>query len=307
MNSELKAFIYEAYNRGDINIEGVKNIIGDIDDTDISEAAYFAADAEITEAEDTFIETAMEYAAGNVDVVVFEKKAEGISAKVKAAWEKFKKFIKDVINKIKGFFSKKKPSDNKIEITVNAKSWNILQKIQNQLLKIGNNINKGNQFVLSKDEMDKRVNKLGEKSIFAQSCEVLGTLVADLIHAGGIVIAANIGVNIVTKKVLLPVFEKMCITIPKTVNELAFALDSPYISEENKKAFMKDASPLIRFCARQKYNKLIKIKERENADGIDFDHTTGKAVVYKDMPDIETTGDDGKTYVTQGERKYFKK
>ena len=111
MNSELKAFIYEAYNRGDINIEGVENIIGDIDDTDISEAAYFAADSEITEAENTFIEAAMEYAAGNVDVAVFEKKAEGISAKVKAAWEKFKKFIKDVINKIKGFFSKSK-TDN---------------------------------------------------------------------------------------------------------------------------------------------------------------------------------------------------
>lgn len=45
MNSELKAFIYEAYNRGDIGIEGVENIIGDVDDCDINEAAYLAADA----------------------------------------------------------------------------------------------------------------------------------------------------------------------------------------------------------------------------------------------------------------------
>ena len=91
MNSELKAFIYEAYNRGDINIEDVENIIGDVDDCDITEAAYLAADAEITEAENIFIETAMNYAAGNIDAAVFEKTAERIGAKVKAAWEKLKK------------------------------------------------------------------------------------------------------------------------------------------------------------------------------------------------------------------------
>ena len=307
MNSELKAFIYEAYNHGDINIEGVENIIGDVDETDISEAVYLAADEEITEAENSFIETAMDYAAGNIDVAFFEKKAEGISAKVKAAWEKFKKFIKDVINKIKGFFSKNKASDNKMEIRVNAESWNILQKIQNHLLKMGNNINKGNQFVLSRDEMDKRINKLGEKSIFAQSCDVLGTLVADLIHAGGIIIASNMIINAASKKVVLPVVSKLFISIPMEINELAAKLDNPNLPEEDKKEFMKAASPLIRFCARQKYNKLIKIKERENADGIEFNYGSGKAMVYKDMPDTVVPDENGKKSIVPGERKYFTK
>lgn len=305
MNSELKAFIYEAYNRGDINIEGVENIIGDVDDTDISEAVYLAADEEITEAENTFIETAMEYAAGNVDVVVFEKKAEGISAKVKAAWEKFKKFIKDVINKIKGFFSKSKP-DNKMEIQVNREAWNILQKIQDHLLKMGNKINKGNPYKLSRDEMDKRINKLGEKSVFAQSCEVLGTLVTNLVHLGGIIVATN-ALNTAITKVTYPAVVKLFISIPMEINTLAAKLDDPNLPEEDKKEFMKAASPLIRFCARQKYNKLTKIKERENADGIEFDYKSGKARVYKDMPDTVATDENGKKSIVYGDRKYFMK
>lgn len=134
MNSELKAFIYEAYNRGDIGIEGVENIIGDVDETDISEAAYLAADKEITEAENTFIEVAMEYAAGNVDVAVFEEKAGGISAKVKAAWEKFKKWVKSALDKLK-----KKLFDNTGTFYVDKSKWTRMQKIDAALQKARNN------------------------------------------------------------------------------------------------------------------------------------------------------------------------
>lgn len=123
MNSELKAFIYEAYNRGDIDIEGVENIIGDVDDCDIAEAAYLTADAEITKAENIFIETAMDYASGNVDVAVFEKKAEGIGAKVKAAWEKFKKWVKLALNKLK-----KKLFDFTGTFYVDKSKWTRMQK-----------------------------------------------------------------------------------------------------------------------------------------------------------------------------------
>ncbi len=134
MNSELKAFIYEAYNRGDIDIEGVENIIGDVDDCDITEAAYLAADAEITEAENIFIETAMNYAAGNVDVAVFEKKAEGIGAKVKAAWEKFKKWVKSALDKLK-----KKLFDITGTFYVDKSKWTHMQKIDAALQKARNN------------------------------------------------------------------------------------------------------------------------------------------------------------------------
>ena len=134
MNSELKAFIYEAYNRGDINIEDVENIIGDIDDCDITEAAYLAADAEITEAENIFIETAMNYAAGNVDVAVFEKKAEGIGAKVKSAWEKFKKWVKLALDKLK-----KKLFDFTGTFYVDKSKWTRMQKIDAALQKARNN------------------------------------------------------------------------------------------------------------------------------------------------------------------------
>lgn len=134
MNSELKAFIYEAYNRGDIDMEGVENIIGDVDDCDITEAAYLAADAEITEAENIFIETAMNYAAGNVDVAVFEKTAEGIGVKVKAAWEKFKKWVKSALDKLK-----KKLFDNTDTFYVDKSKWTRMQKIDAALQKARNN------------------------------------------------------------------------------------------------------------------------------------------------------------------------
>ena len=134
MNSELKAFIYEAYNRGDIDIEGVENIIGGVDDCDIAEAAYLAADAEITEAENIFIETAMNYAAGNVDVAVFEKTAEGIGVKVKAAWEKFKKWVKSALDKLK-----KKLFDNTDTFYVDKSKWTRMQKIDAALQKARNN------------------------------------------------------------------------------------------------------------------------------------------------------------------------
>lgn len=134
MNSELKAFIYEAYNRGDIGIEDVENIIGDVDDCYITEAAYLAAYAEITEAENIFIETAMNYAAGNVDVAVFEKKAEGIGAKVKAAWEKFKKWVKSALDKLK-----KKLFDFTGTFYVDKSKWTRMQKIDAALQKARNN------------------------------------------------------------------------------------------------------------------------------------------------------------------------
>ena len=122
MNSELKAFIYKAYSRGDV------------DDFDITEAAYLAADAEITEAEHVFIETAMDYAAGNVNVAVFEKKAEGVGAKIKAAWEKFKKWIKLALDKLK-----KKLFDFTGTFYVDKSKWTRMQKIDAALQKARNN------------------------------------------------------------------------------------------------------------------------------------------------------------------------
>ena len=148
MNSELKAFIYEAYNRGDIDIEGVENIIGDVDDCDIAEAAYLTADAEITEAENIFIETAMNYAAGNVDVAVFEKKAEGIGAKVKAAWEKFKKWVKLALDKLK-----KKLFDFTGTFYVDKSKWTRMQKIDAALQKARNNF-----LPIANQQFDKDIN-----------------------------------------------------------------------------------------------------------------------------------------------------
>lgn len=195
MNSELKAFIYEAYSRGDISIEGVYDIIGDVDETDMSEAAYVAADAEITEAENVFIETAMDYAAGNVDIAVFEKKAEGVGAKIKAAWEKFKKWVKSALDKLK-----KKLFDFTGTFYVDKSKWTRMQKIDAALQKARNNF-----LPIANQQLDKYIDtdvQFGKKisDCFADLFALVSVAAVPVgIVAAGAVTLTKINVNTVNR------------------------------------------------------------------------------------------------------------
>lgn len=195
MNSELKAFIYEAYSRGDIDAESVKNIIGDVDETDISEAAYVAADAEIIEAENVFVETAMDYAAGNVDVAVFEKKAEDIGAKIKAAWEKFKKWVKSALDKLK-----KKLFDFTGTFYVDKSKWTRMQKIDAALQKARNNF-----LPIANQQLDKYIDtdvQFGKKisDCFADLFALVSVAAVPVgIVAAGAVTLTKINVNAVNR------------------------------------------------------------------------------------------------------------
>lgn len=119
MNSEMKLFIYEAFNRGDIDADTTKKLIGSIDETSILESQYLVAMNDIDIAESTFMESALSYAYGEVDQEIFEKSADSISKKIAAAWEKFKKWVKSLWEKLISKF-KKQPKGIKIRVPKNA-------------------------------------------------------------------------------------------------------------------------------------------------------------------------------------------
>lgn len=217
MNSELKAFIYEAYNRGDIDMEDVENIIDDVDDCDITEAAYLAADAEITEAENIFIETAMNYAAGNVDVAVFEKKAEGIGAKVKAAWEKFKKWVKNLFIKITSSFKGVNDGKGKT-VQVDKKQWTWLQKVDAAITKAYNKFTPI-AAKMSNAEIDKNI---GSRDVDIKDC------FADLITlttTAAIPAAAIAGAGVVWYKVNVTAINTLILSIGSISDKIILATD----------------------------------------------------------------------------------
>lgn len=161
----------------------------------MSEAAYVAADAEITEAENVFIETAMDYAAGNVDIAVFEKKAEGVGAKIKAAWEKFKKWIKLALDKLK-----KKLFDFTGTFYVDKSKWTRMQKIDAALQKARNNF-----LPIANQQLDKYIDtdvQFGKKisDCFADLFALVSVAAVPVgIVAAGAVTLTKINVNAVNR------------------------------------------------------------------------------------------------------------
>lgn len=236
MNSELKAFIYEAYSRGDIDAESVKDIISDVDDCDITEAAYLAADAEITEAENIFIETAMNYAAGNVDVAVFENKAESIGAKVKAAWEKFKKWVKSALDKLK-----KKFFDITGTFYVDKSKWTRMQKIDAALQKARNKF-----LPIANQQLDKNIDtdvRFGKKisDCFAD----LFALVSVAAVPVGIVASGAVTLT----KINTSAFNKIYISIGEACGKIIEAADKS--NNTAVKGVMKVLRPVLNYLNKE--------------------------------------------------------
>lgn len=153
MNSDMKLFIYEAYTNGDIDIDTAKKLIGNLDDTTILESQYLSAMNDIDLAESSFMESAISYAHGNTDQAFFEKKADDLGKKIAAAWEKFKKWVKSIWDKITSKF-KAQPKDKKIKFP--KQLLELLKKADKTTSRAYNGINNflHNGYGKTKAEMD---------------------------------------------------------------------------------------------------------------------------------------------------------
>lgn len=138
MNNELKLFIYEACANGDIDIDVAKKLVGNTDETSILESQYLSAMNDIDIAESAFMESALQYASGDTTQAVFEKSAESIGKKIAAAWEKFKKWVKSLWEKIISKF-KKQPKEKKIKVPKSA--LDLLKSAEKVTAKAVNGIN----------------------------------------------------------------------------------------------------------------------------------------------------------------------
>ena len=138
MNNELKLFIYEAFANGDIDIAVAKKLVGNTDETSILESQYLSAMNDIDIAESAFMESALQYASGDTTQAVFEKSAESIGKKIAAAWEKFKKWVKSLWEKIISKF-KKQPKEKKIKVPKSA--LDLLKSAEKVTAKAVNGIN----------------------------------------------------------------------------------------------------------------------------------------------------------------------
>ncbi len=97
--NDMKYAIYESYKNGEMSKDAATRLLESFESASIDrdlDIALEAADA----AQSSFMESAMSYSNGYESQAVFEKKAESLSDKVKAAWEAFKKWIKQMIDKI---------------------------------------------------------------------------------------------------------------------------------------------------------------------------------------------------------------
>lgn len=93
---KLRLSIFEAYQNEEISRETCQNMLESVMDM---EGDHIVAEAEAIRAD--FMGVALECANGNVEFAAFEKKAETFGDKVKAAWEKFKKWVSNIIESIK--------------------------------------------------------------------------------------------------------------------------------------------------------------------------------------------------------------
>lgn len=93
---KLRLSIFEAYQNEEISRDTCQNMLESVMDM---EGNHIVAEAEAIRAD--FMGVALECANGNVEFAAFEKKAETFGDKVKAVWEKFKKWISGIIESIK--------------------------------------------------------------------------------------------------------------------------------------------------------------------------------------------------------------
>lgn len=93
---KLRLSIFEAYQNEEISRETCENMLESVTDM---EGNHIVAEGEAIRAD--FMGVALECANGNVEFAAFEKQAETFGDKVKAVWEKFKKWVKGIVDAIK--------------------------------------------------------------------------------------------------------------------------------------------------------------------------------------------------------------
>lgn len=93
---KLRLSIFEAYQNEEISRDTCQNMLESVMDM---EGDHIVAEAEAIRAD--FMGVALECANGGVEFAAFEKKAETFGDKVKAVWEKFKAWVKKIVDSIK--------------------------------------------------------------------------------------------------------------------------------------------------------------------------------------------------------------
>lgn len=97
--NEMKLAIYESYSNGEITRDAASRLINSFENASIDHELDLALEA-VDNAESSFMESAMQYSTGEVAQEVFEAEAKSFGDAVKKAWAAFKKWVKDIIDKI---------------------------------------------------------------------------------------------------------------------------------------------------------------------------------------------------------------
>lgn len=109
--SEMKRDIYESWKDGEITKDTAARLLISFESACIDHELDLAMEA-VDNAESSFMESAMHYSSGESTQEVFEAEAKSFGDAVKKAWEAFKKWVKNIVEKIG-----KKLSEIKAKIT----------------------------------------------------------------------------------------------------------------------------------------------------------------------------------------------
>lgn len=101
---KLRVSIFEAYQNEEISRETCQSMLESVTNM---EGDHIVAEGEAIRSD--FMNVALECANGNVEFAALEKKAETFGEKVKAVWEKFKAWVKKIVDGIKNKLFPKKP------------------------------------------------------------------------------------------------------------------------------------------------------------------------------------------------------
>lgn len=97
--NEMKFAIYESYKNGEMSKDAASRLMTTFENASIDHELDLAMEA-VDSAEASFMESAVQYSNGDATQEVFEASAKSLGDKVKDAFQAFKKWVKDIIDKI---------------------------------------------------------------------------------------------------------------------------------------------------------------------------------------------------------------
>lgn len=97
--NDMKFAIYESYKNGEMSKDAASRLMATFENASIDHELDLAMEA-VDSAETSFMESAIHYGNGDATQEVFEASAKSLGDKVKAAFQAFKKWVKDIIDKI---------------------------------------------------------------------------------------------------------------------------------------------------------------------------------------------------------------